>query len=257
MPPARTTSKQEDKAALVPCPDGQRVCTRCLQPHPLSAFACPPRSQLCKTCATCRAHKRARALNSGTVLAKRLVFYRAVKAHFMFGGCSVPGCRHNHMGSVHMQKHGEFDHLGKKRFGMTTWSRRAREFTETDLLDERNTCRPLCSFHHRLHSYQQQRRKSKHAPSALYRLNCAKKREQACCAICQRPVEPGNEVAFDWDHLDPLTKYTTSGGRRLDVSQLIRDGYSWRQAVEPETRKCQLLCSCCHREQPSSNNKFD
>ena len=43
-------------------------------------------------------------------------------------------------------------------------------------------------------------------------------------------------MAYDFHHLDPAEK---------DFS--ISDGTSWKW-IEPELRKCELLCARCHRE---------
>ena len=78
------------------------------------------------------------------------------------------------------------------------------------------------------------------------------KRTIGCCAACARPVEPGTEPGFDFDHLDESTKARgglfTHGG----VAGLVQNVANAaaldkvRDLLDAEMSKCQLLCANCH-----------
>lgn len=56
----------------------------------------------------------------------------------------------------------------------------------------------------------------------------------------QHAVEPGFEMCFDFDHIDPTTK-------RATVSQLVTKKIS-QKTLEDEIAKCRLLCCYCHKD---------
>jgi len=79
------------------------------------------------------------------------------------------------------------------------------------------------------------------------------KRRIGCCAACTRPVLPGTEPGFDFDHIDESTKskgglFGLNGGvaglvnnqAKAAALALVRD------LLDAEMAKCQLLCSNCH-----------
>ena len=81
----------------------------------------------------------------------------------------------------------------------------------------------------------------------------AAKRRIGCCAACARPVVPGTEPGFDFDHLDESTKskgglFRVNGG----VSGLVGNHVKAaalalvRDLLDAEMAKCQLLCANCH-----------
>jgi hypothetical protein len=80
----------------------------------------------------------------------------------------------------------------------------------------------------------------------------AAKRRLGACAACARPVEPGTEPGFDFDHLDESTKgrggLFTYGG----VAGLVHNHAkaaaleAVRDLLDAEMAKCQLLCANCH-----------
>ena len=63
------------------------------------------------------------------------------------------------------------------------------------------------------------------------------------CAKCGYDKHPS---ALDIDHLDPSTKYTTSGGIREHFSDLVWR-YTFNTLID-ELKKCRVLCSNCHME---------
>ncbi len=82
----------------------------------------------------------------------------------------------------------------------------------------------------------------------------ARKRAIGACAACCRPVKPGEERAFHFDHLDEATKckggylFGPGGGvcgivgsvdarAKLEKVQCL---------IDAEIAKCQLLCANCH-----------
>jgi len=81
----------------------------------------------------------------------------------------------------------------------------------------------------------------------------AAKRTIGCCAACKRPVRPGTEAAFDFDHRDESTKakgglFRKNGG----VGGLVHNHAKAaelplvRGLLDAEMDKCQLLCKNCH-----------
>jgi hypothetical protein len=81
----------------------------------------------------------------------------------------------------------------------------------------------------------------------------AAKRRLGACAACARPVEPGTEPGFDFDHLDESTKargglFGVVGGvaglahNNANASALDKV----RDLLDAEMAKCQLLCANCH-----------
>jgi hypothetical protein len=156
-----------------------------------------------------------------------------------------------------MLAYGEFDHIGKKSFGIAKWAHLSR-YTEEDLRQEASKCRPICRFHHRLHSAEQRckplttaskavARKQKRRV-ALHAMNNAIKQDIGACTKCGRKVVPGEECGFDWDHTNPSKK-------RYTISQMIINCNSWG-TILIEIEKCEIKCACCHTEEPSSRYDF-
>jgi hypothetical protein len=63
------------------------------------------------------------------------------------------------------------------------------------------------------------------------------------CTLC--PLKPLYAEQIDLDHINPATKYKTSTGKRLSVSDMICARYSY-SLIMIEAVKCQLLCKSCH-----------
>ena len=79
------------------------------------------------------------------------------------------------------------------------------------------------------------------------------KRTMGCCAACKRPVLPGTEAAFDFDHRDESTKakgglFGKNGGVAGLVHNCARAAALERVQglLDAEMDKCQLLCRNCH-----------
>ena len=81
----------------------------------------------------------------------------------------------------------------------------------------------------------------------------AAKRTIGCCAACKRPVLPGTEPGFEFDHRDESTK-SKGGlfGKNGGVAGLVHNCAKAaalalvRGLLDAEMDKCQLLCSNCH-----------
>ena len=81
----------------------------------------------------------------------------------------------------------------------------------------------------------------------------AAKRRLGACAACARPVEPGTEPGFDFDHLDESTKgrgglFGKDGGVAGLVNNCTKAAALplVRKLLDAEMDKCQLLCKNCH-----------
>jgi len=81
------------------------------------------------------------------------------------------------------------------------------------------------------------------------------KRRIGCCAACKRPVVPGTEAGFDFDHLDESTKgrgglFRKQGGGGVAglVGNHVKAAALERVQglLDAEMDKCQLLCRNCH-----------
>jgi hypothetical protein len=81
----------------------------------------------------------------------------------------------------------------------------------------------------------------------------ARKRAIGACATCARPVLPGTEPAFEFNHLDEATKgkgglFRSVGG----VGGLVGNGVKAaaldqvKDLLDAEMAKCELLCANCH-----------
>tara|TARA_Y100000389_G_scaffold3810_5_gene3680 strand:+ start:706 stop:1857 length:1152 start_codon:yes stop_codon:yes gene_type:complete len=81
----------------------------------------------------------------------------------------------------------------------------------------------------------------------------ARKRAIGACATCARPVVPGTEPAFEFNHRVEATKEKGGlFGRRGGVAGLVRNHAKAaaldrvRATLDAEMAKCDLLCSNCH-----------
>ena len=81
----------------------------------------------------------------------------------------------------------------------------------------------------------------------------AAKRKVGKCTACARPVVPGKEVQFEWNHRDESTKRKGGlFGKRGGVANLVGNAANAAalEQVQPlldaEMAKCDLLCRNCH-----------
>jgi hypothetical protein len=68
------------------------------------------------------------------------------------------------------------------------------------------------------------------------------------CQLCEREVEEGFEMCFDFDHIDPKTK-------KNSISRMVRSGAS-HKALDAEIAKCRLLCCYCHRKHTAEQQEY-
>tara|TARA_B110001450_G_scaffold100498_1_gene95210 strand:- start:1139 stop:2359 length:1221 start_codon:yes stop_codon:yes gene_type:complete len=85
----------------------------------------------------------------------------------------------------------------------------------------------------------------------------ARKRAVGCCKRCKRADVEGKEWAFHWDHRDPATKLIGEGTlarERGGVAGLVAnnakradlDAPGFKDVLDEEMDKCDLLCHNCH-----------
>ena len=65
------------------------------------------------------------------------------------------------------------------------------------------------------------------------------------------PTDPSQ---IDLDHINPESKYMTSSGRRLSISDMIVKRYSY-PLIMTEFSKCQFLCKNCHIQKTQIERK--
>jgi len=61
---------------------------------------------------------------------------------------------------------------------------------------------------------------------------------------CEKCGYNEHPAALEWDHTDPTNKYTTAGGKKEHVSDMV-GRYSLNTILE-EIKKCRVLCANCH-----------
>jgi hypothetical protein len=85
----------------------------------------------------------------------------------------------------------------------------------------------------------------------------ARKHSVGCCQRCKRADVKGKEWAFHWDHRDPATKLIGRGtlaGGSGGVAGLVHnhtkraalDAPGFKEILDKEVEKCDLLCHNCH-----------
>ena len=52
---------------------------------------------------------------------------------------------------------------------------------------------------------------------------------------------------YEFDHIDPATKYTTRSGAKVNPSDLIKGNRYSLATVLAEVAKCRVVCVVCHR----------
>jgi len=266
-------------------PAETKRCLKCKKTFLISTnFRSRHKSETTKMCSLCR--NRVIKYNDKPTSArkKRREIYLSLKKNQIekTRGCEWPdGCRFNFSDKpeifavceeVQNIVIFEFDHITpqEKSFKMSEWVNHHKK-TEQDLIDEISKCRILCSFHHHLHSQNQQTEKKKNKSDYSETIgvvqNRKRKRENydkltelkldperfGKCEMCKRGVLPGEISGFDFDHKNPTEKHH-------GISKLASRGFSWEKTILPEIDKCRLLCTNCHRlhtqkQQMQSNSK--
>ena len=80
----------------------------------------------------------------------------------------------------------------------------------------------------------------------LYDFVNVRKLGVGCCELCGTKVTQEILQAFDWDHIDPKTKFK-------EVSQMIILNFTTKELTQ-EMDLCQLLCRPCHRRTTAEYN---
>ncbi len=104
---------------------------------------------------------------------------------------------------------------------------------------ELKTCRPLCTFCHRIKSeYERPTQKEPHRIAKRAIVN-KEKLIRGSCLHCKRVVTLANVCAFDFDH-DPEHK-------RMAISQMVLKSWEYFNShAKNEMAGCDLLCCNCH-----------
>lgn len=94
----------------------------------------------------------------------------------------------------------------------------------------------------------------------------SKKQSIGACLDCGFKVCKGNEVCFEFDHVDPSTKMIGRGtlaGAQGGVGGLVNnhntnavfDAPGMRETLDAEMDKCELRCRNCHKRKTCGGNK--
>ena len=234
--------KRKEKAAKQTAKEGHRICPNCCKEQPDNQFrSCHSRrTTLVATCATCRASNSKSQRSETTKVGQcRKVWMDLRDSH----SCQVCGYR-----GVCI----EADHpLGEKVHRCSDYPWWARNGGPEALRKELSKCRPLCRFHHRLHSQavrgvsENPTRAKKRTYVNAYKLKIGK------CELCGREVEGEKKCcAFDLDHLDQSKK-------RDSICKMV-DRYPLKKFfayIDEELSKVRLLCSNCHRPHTQDQNE--
>jgi len=240
----KSTRKCREKAAKRTAKDGHRVCKRCCKEQPDNQFkSCHSRRKtLVTTCATCRASQSKSRRNETTKVGKcRKVWMDWRDSH----SCVVCGYRGVCIEADHL--------LGEKVRACSDYPWWSCNGGPEALRKELTKCRPLCTFHHRIHS-QKMRGVSdnptvakKRAYVNAYKLKIGK------CEVCGRQINGKKECcAFDLDHLDQSEK-------RDSICEMV-DRYPLKKffaCIDEETKRdvVRLLCCYCHRPHTNDQNE--
>ncbi len=57
------------------------------------------------------------------------------------------------------------------------------------------------------------------------------------------------------NHPSTIDFHHNLGKKEMNISQMVCEGYS-RERIKKEVRKCEVLCSNCHRKEHSQNSKL-
>ena len=240
----KSIRKRREKAAKRIAKEGHCICKCCSREQSESQFkSCHSRrTTLVKECATCRASTSKSRRNDTTKSGKcRKVWMDWRDSH----SCEV--C--NYRGVCI-----EADHpLGEKVHACSDYCWWACNGGPEAQAKELSECRPLCTFHHRLHS--QEVRGVSQRPCIVkkrtyvnaYKLKIGK------CEVCKRKVQGEKECcAFDLDHLDRSKK-------RDSICKMV-DRYTLKKffaCIDEETKKdvVRLLCCMCHHPHTTDQNE--
>jgi hypothetical protein len=240
----KSKKKMKEKAAKRIVKEGHRICTQCFREQPETQFkSCYSRRKtLVKDCATCRASQSKSKRSETTKVGRcRKVWMDWRDSH----SCIVCGT----------EQCIEADHpLGEKVHNCSDypwWG--ARNGGPEAQAKELSKCRPLCRFHHRLHSQavrgvsENPTRAKKRTYVNAYKLKIGK------CELCKRKVQGEKECcAFDLDHLDRSEK-------RDSISEMV-NRYPLKKffaCIDEETKKdvVRLLCCICHHPHTTDQNE--
>ncbi len=160
--------------------------------------------------------------------------YQRTKWIYKYGkSCKICGCS-----DINLL---EFDHIDpdKKKYNICQMTGSKK------LLIEAEKCQLLCIWCHRLRSQEQRNNMSlnQYTPYTPYTVTKdfvdGIKLAIGCCQSCERTVYPDETMCFDFDHLNPSTKF-------MNISQMISNHHSNEHIIE-EIQKCWLLCCICHK----------
>ena len=236
--------KMKEKATKRTAKEGHRICANCFREQPKTQFrSCHSRrTKLTTWCATCRASDSKSKRNETTKIGKcRKVWMDWRDSH----SCEVCGYR-----GVCI----EADHpLGDKVHNCSDYNWWACNGGPNALRGELSKCRPLCTFHHRIHSQevrgvcQKPCKVKKRTYVNAYKLKIGK------CELCDRQINGEKECcAFDLDHL--------AQSEKRDRISFMVNRYPLKKffaCIDGEMKEdvVRLLCCMCHRPHSTDQNK--
>ena len=94
------------------------------------------------------------------------------------------------------------------------------------------------------YKYDPQDKIRKQKKRAYIRHNITELKMSNFCQMCKLE-DPEHPEIYDFDH---------QGNKKQCVSNLIQSAYAWEHVLE-EVKKCQILCSNCHRIKTAKDRK--
>jgi hypothetical protein len=114
-----------------------------------------------------------------------------------------------------------------------------------NLAPELKKCQVICCYCHRLRTAA---RLKERIPNRAKKFVDGIKLQTKCCFDCKREVTSNNLPGFEYDHLNPEEKIDR-------ICRMVEENRPDEELLA-EIKKCQLVCSNCHRKRTAITQKW-